>query len=178
MNEAQLTKFPLITRISHWLVALLVIGLFALGFWMVELDYYSDWYHRAPWYHKSFGLLLFFMLCAWLLVRLKLKSPGPLATHAKWQIQSAKLVKITMLSCVIILSLTGYLIVSAAGDPIEFFVLFEIPGFGSIVEYQEDIAGSIHKWVAYLLIAVVVMHAGAALKHHFIDKDLTLKRML
>ena len=42
----------------HWLSAIAVIGLFALGWWMTGLDYYDAWYHRAPWWHKSVGMVL------------------------------------------------------------------------------------------------------------------------
>jgi cytochrome b561 len=50
--------------------------------------------------------------------------------------------------------------------------------FGELFTNQEDLAGAVHKYLAYLLMCSVVLHALAALKHHFIDKDNTLTRML
>lgn len=74
--------------------------------------------------------------------------------------------------------ITGYLISTADGRGIDVFEIITIPAFGSIIENQEDIAGLIHKWLAYLLILLAALHAFAALKHHFIDKDNTLNRMI
>ena len=58
------------------------------------------------------------------------------------------------------------------------FELFEIPALGELFEKQADKAGVIHQYVAYALILIVLVHAMAALKHHFFDKDKTLLRML
>lgn len=74
--------------------------------------------------------------------------------------------------------ISGYLISTADERPIEVFGWFSVPSFGSFIDNQEDIAGTIHEWLAYVLIALASVHALAALKHHFIDKDNTLKRML
>jgi len=52
-------NFGGISIFIHWLVALAVYGLFALGLWMVGLGYYDTWYHRAPELHKSIGILVF-----------------------------------------------------------------------------------------------------------------------
>ena len=74
--------------------------------------------------------------------------------------------------------LSGYLISTADGRAIEVFGLISVPALGSLVENQEDIAGVFHKYAAYLLVTLAIMHALAAVKHHFIDKDQTLKRMI
>ena len=55
-------EYGWLSKALHWATALFVVGLFALGFWMVELDYYSDWYQVAPFYHESFGILLILLL--------------------------------------------------------------------------------------------------------------------
>jgi cytochrome b561 len=74
--------------------------------------------------------------------------------------------------------LSGYLISTADGRAIDVFNLFSVPALVSGFDNQEDIAGLVHQIIAYSLIALVVLHALAALKHHFIDRDRTLKRML
>lgn len=73
---------------------------------------------------------------------------------------------------------SGYLISTADGRGIGFWGLFEIPATLHGIEKQEDIAGIIHLILASTLIGIALLHAGAALKHHFIDRDSTLKRML
>ena len=74
--------------------------------------------------------------------------------------------------------MSGYLISTADERGISVFGLFEVPGFGSLIDNQEDLAGVVHKYAAYLVIGLTLLHAAAALKHHFIDKDETLTRML
>ncbi len=65
--------------VLHWLVAAVVVGLFALGFWMVDLSYYDEWYRKGPDLHRSIGLILFAVVVFRLLWRLINASPRPLA---------------------------------------------------------------------------------------------------
>jgi cytochrome b561 len=78
--------------------------------------------------------------------------------------------------CVLVTS--GYLISTADNSPISVFDFFDVPATITGLPEQEDRAGLIHEYTAYLLTALVVMHALAALKHHFINRDNTLRRML
>ena len=78
----------------------------------------------------------------------------------------------------IVLFISGYLISTADGHSIDVFNWFSVPGFGSFVENQEDIAGEIHEIIAFGIIGLAVLHALAALKHHFLDRDNTLSRMI
>jgi cytochrome b561 len=74
--------------------------------------------------------------------------------------------------------LSGYLISTADGRGLEVFEWFTLPATLSGLEQQEDIAGRVHLYLAWSVIVVAALHALAALKHHFIDRDVTLKRML
>ena len=56
------TRYGHLSLLIHWLVAIVVYGMFALGLWMVSLGYYDTWYHQAPEIHKSIGMLLFFIM--------------------------------------------------------------------------------------------------------------------
>lgn len=73
--------------------------------------------------------------------------------------------------------ITGYLIVTAGGRGLDVFDWFVIP---SVLEQDglEDIAGEVHEIIAFIIIGLAAFHALGALKHHFIDKDETLRRML
>ena len=62
----------------HWLVAVTIIGLFALGFWMVDLSYYDPWYRQGPDIHRSVGILLFMAMVLRLVWRLLSPPPRPL----------------------------------------------------------------------------------------------------
>jgi Cytochrome B561 len=82
-------SYGLISILLHWLVALTVFGLIALGLWMVELNYYSPWYKLAPFWHKSIGLSLAAVLVARLLWRLTNPQPKTLPSHRRWEVRLA-----------------------------------------------------------------------------------------
>jgi len=160
----------------HWLVALAIITLFGLGLYIDSLSYYDPEYRTVPHWHKSIGLLLaglFIVRLAW---RLFNRPPTPLP-------QPALLTSVThavhgLLYLLLTVALvSGYLISTADGRAIAVFNWFEIPATPPLSENQEDIAGEIHEISTYALIALASLHALAALKHHFINRDDTLKRM-
>lgn len=167
-----------ISILLHWLVAVAVIGLFALGWWMTELTYYDPWYNRAPAIHKGIGILLFITVLLRLVWRGSNPRPAPLSNHTFWERRLAGYAHNWLYLLLIVTMLSGYLISTADGRPIEVFGLFIVPATLSGFENQEDIAGEIHEWLAYALIGLSLLHALAAFKHHFRDRDSTLLRML
>lgn len=160
----------------HWVLALSIFGLFALGVWMVDLDYYSTWYHDAPNIHKSIGVLVISaMLFRFLWNQFNSKPAGLDSPSLNLAAKSAHSL---MYLLVFALGVSGYLISTAESAPISVFGWFEVPALITPFVEQADIAGDIHEWLAYGLITLVVVHFLAAMKHHFINKDKTLKRML
>ena len=163
-------------KLLHWSSALLVIVLFTLGLWMVDLTYYSEWYKTAPYWHKSIGLCLF----ALTLFRIiwKLFTAAPVIEGKKWEIKAAKIAHLSLYLLLLGIFISGYMISTADGRSIDVFNWFSVPGLGSFFENQEDIAGTVHYYLAVTLISLASVHALAALKHHFINKDNTLNKML
>lgn len=168
--------YGLISIVLHWLVAGGSIGLFGLGLWMVELGYYHPWYRQAPQLHKSVGLLLFGIMLLQLLWRHGNARPAPIVSAL--QIKAAVAVHSLLYVLLLAVTLSGYLISTADGRDIEVFGLFSVPATLSGLEQQEDIAGRIHQLLAFALMGLATLHAAAALKHHFVDRDRTLTRML
>lgn len=162
----------------HWITALVVVGLFALGLWMVELTYYDSWYRTAPFIHKSIGVLLFLLTLFRILWKLFNVHPQPLDSHSLLEKKLAAPVHGLIYLLLFAVMLSGYLISTADGRAVEVFNLFQVPATLHGLEQQEDIAGDVHLVLAISLMVLVSIHALAALKHHFVDKDLTLKRML
>ena len=160
----------------HWLMALAIFGLFGLGLYMVELTYYDTWYRGSLDLHKSAGILLAFAWGGRLAWRLLNASPQELGGKA-WEHKVAHLVHILLYLLMLALFVSGYLISTADGRAIEVFGWFEIPA-SLMMDNQEDIAGVIHWGLAWSLMGLVALHAAAAVKHHVIDKDRTLVRML
>jgi len=162
----------------HWGVALVVFGLFGLGLWMVELDYYSTWYHKAPAIHKGIGVLLLLAMVFRLVWRKINPVPEPEPGQQEWEIKAAEAVHLLLYLLIFAVLLSGYLISTADGKPVDVFGLFSLPAIISGLPKQGDIAGWVHLILAIGLVSLAVFHALAAIKHHVIDRDATLKRML
>jgi len=171
------THFGLVAIALHWLMALTVFGLFGLGLWMTELDYYDSWYKQGPWWHKSIGILLFFTLLIRLFWRKLTPPPVALPSHKVWEIRLAHMAHLFLYLLLLAIMLSGYLISTADNRPIEVFGWFSIPATLTSIPNQEDVAGLLHLILASSIIGLVSLHAAAALKHHFIDRDRTLERI-
>jgi len=169
-------QFGLISTYIHWVSAVMVFSLFALGFWMVDLNYYSQWYRDAPYYHKAFGLTLFLLTLIRITWKLSNKAPKDIGSN-KVEHKLAKLAHLALYGLLLLIMFSGYLISTADGRGIELFNLFTVPSMGELFANQEDLAGEVHEIAAYIIMAMVILHIAAALKHHFIDKDETIKRM-
>jgi len=161
----------------HWIMAVLIIGLFVLGKYMVDLGYYDEWYHSAPWWHKSFGITVFALLLFRLIWKLLNAVPESLPTYETWEIKTAKLVQISFYILLFIICISGYFISTSKGADVEVFGLFDMPSFVAYGKVQADIAGKVHKLSGHVLFATFMLHVAAAIKHHFLNKDITLIRM-
>jgi len=171
-------SWGLVSIVLHWLVAVIVLGLFGLGLYMVELDYYDSMYKTAPYIHRSIGILLFITIVFRLAWRGLNTTPQALSNHKAWEVSVAHWVHMALYGLLIVLMLSGYFISTADGRAISVFSWFDVPSLVSGIDNLEDLAGEVHEFVAYALISMVVLHALGALKHHLLDKDRTLLRML
>jgi cytochrome b561 len=170
--------YGLVAVVLHWLVAVVVVGLFALGLWMVELTYYDAWYRRSADIHKGVGILLFFVVLARLGWRLVNPRPAPEPTHSRLERGAAAVTHALLYVLLFAVMAAGYLISTADGRAIDVFGLFSVPAIIAGLPGQADVAGDVHLALAIALIVLAGIHSLAALKHHFIDRDRTLFRML
>lgn len=167
--------YGLISRLLHWLLALAIFGLFALGYWMVDLDYTSAYYNLAPSWHEAIGIGVFAAMV--LRVVWRLANPKPSMAHlSRIEQISATAVHWAFYVLIFIILVSGYVISTADGRSIDLGFGFTVP---SLFQMQgiESLSGRIHWMVSYAVMALVALHTIAALKHHFIDRDDTLKRM-
>ncbi len=172
------TRFGLISKVLHWLIALGIIGLTALGWWMVGLSYYDAWYHRGLELHRAVGMTVLCLASFFIIWKVVSPSPALQAELKAWEKPAARVAHGFLLLAMLVIPVSGYIISTSSDAGFSFFGLFEIPALVQASEPVRDLAIEIHYYVAYGLIAVVVAHAGAALKQQFIDKHGTLKRML
>jgi cytochrome b561 len=159
--------YGIVSRVLHWGMALAVFLLFAIGWWMVGLDYYSPYYKTAPDFHRSLGLLLLFVLMlrmAWRMLNIT-----PRHEHlTPFERRAASAVHRAFYALLAIVMISGYFISTADGRPIDVFGWFSVP---ALVESKglEDGAGLVHKWLAYAVMFLAAVHSAAALKHLAID---------
>ncbi|MGV8918564.1 MAG: cytochrome b [Pseudomonas sp.] len=172
------SRYGWVSMVLHWGVALTVFGLFALGLWMVGLGYYDTWRKAGPDLHKSIGLTLFAVMLIRVVWRLISPPPPALASYGRWTRLGATLGHLFLYLCLFATMFAGYLISTAEGEGISVFGLFDVPALVSGLPDQADVAGDIHLYLAWVLVIFAGLHALAALKHHFIDRDTTLVRML
>ena len=161
----------------HWVMALTIFFMFGLGLYMVELTYYDAWYKGSLELHKSLGLLLLLMLLIRIGWRFANTTPAELP-GPRWERLSGHLMHVGLYLVMLTLMVGGYLISTADGRAISVFELFNVPALPWSIDNQEDIAGEIHEILAWILIGMAAVHALAAVKHQFINKDNGLKRIL
>ncbi|SFX61784.1 cytochrome b [Marinospirillum alkaliphilum] len=166
-----------VSILLHWVVALAVIGLYPLGLYIVSLSYYDPGYRLYPDIHRSLGILLAMLL----VIRLvwKLLNPSPvLLVHSTWERLSAKAGHLLLYLLLGLVLFSGYMLSTADGRSIQVFDWFSVPAIPALANRQEELAGTVHFYAATGLVVLAGVHALAALKHHFIDQNATLRRML
>ncbi len=170
--------YGILTISIHWIFALAFIGLFATGLYMVELTYYDPLYKTLPDLHRSIGITLAALLLFRFVWRMTNRQPKPEPNLKPYEIKASEAVHGLLYLFPLAIMLSGYLITTADGSSIDVFGLFEVPALLPAQKGREDIAGAVHFYLAYGTIGLVGLHMLAALKHHFIEKDRTLLKML
>jgi cytochrome b561 len=164
----------------HWGMALLLIALTALGLYMVALPDAGFDTRKITLilYHKEIGMTVLLLVVPRLAWRITQVLPLLAAHLPEWQQVAARFVHLCFYALMVALPLTGWLMSSAAGIPVRFLELFTLPDLigRDDLWFQRLIA--IHQVLAWALIVLFVVHAGAALRHHFAFHDGTLGRML
>ena len=161
--------YGLPTRIVHWLMAVAIVGLYVLGLWMVDLNYYSPYYRSAPDLHRSVGMLLLGLLVVRFVWRLFNDKPADSELSA-FERFTATIVHWGFYPLLLALMVSGYLMSTADGRPIEVFDWFSVPALIHD-KGMEKTAGEIHELLADITMGLVIVHTLAALKHHFWDRS-------
>ena len=171
------TDFGLVSKLLHWLIALGIIGLIWLGWWMVGLSYYDAWYNSALELHKAFGLVVLLLVFAKFCWQVGNRPPAPGAQLKPWERMASTGMHWVLYALMLVVPVTGYMITTSAGQRVSMFGWFDVPAMLPQSEALRDAAIAVHYYFSYGAIALVLGHAGAALKHHLVDKDDTLIRM-
>lgn len=161
----------------HWLILVLILGLAVVGSNMDDLPN-GPLKVQVYAFHKSTGLTVLAITFIRLLWRLFSVTPVTIANTPAWQGMIAKGVHGLLYTLLFAMPMSGWLYNSAAGFPLKYFGLISLPKLSGYNPQLKELAGEAHETFFYLLALLMLLHAGAALKHHYLDKDNTLTRML
>ena len=161
----------------HWLIALTIIGSFALGFYMADLPISPQKLKFYSW-HKWAGVTIFLFVVLRLGWRLAHQPPELPAGMPAWQRSVAAATHVLLYLLMVAVPLSGWLMSSAKGFQTVWFGVLPLPDLLTKNAELGDLLQQMHKLLNYSMAALVFAHLGAALKHHFIDRDDILARML
>ncbi len=169
-------RFGLIHKGFHWIMAVIILLMLSVGFWMAGLPF-SPFKLEIYALHKSFGVLILMLLTGRILWRLFDRRPKPVPTLKWWEDALAKLVHLLLYFAIFSMCMTGLNMSAAAEFPVPFFGLFEIPPMIGKNEETFRFLRDMHELWALVIIGLLFLHFSGAFKHHLIDKDDTLRRM-
>jgi cytochrome b561 len=162
----------------HWLIALLIIAAFSLGLTMVDIPGLTPTKLKYFSWHKWLGVTVLAFACLRLLWRLTHAAPAYPQHMPQWQQQAAHGLHGLLYLLMFAIPVSGYLYSLAAGVPVVYLGLFPLPVFMAPNPELKPLLKFAHYWLNMALLAAFCLHVLAALKHHFIDRDGILKRML
>lgn len=169
-----------LARVLHWLIGLGFLGVWGLGFYMTYTEAY-------PLYslHKQLGVVLLVLMGYRAIVRLKQGWPAPATVAKKWEQILARSVHWGLLVAILCVPIAGLVYSGASGHGVQLLGVDLIPSryssAGEAIPYSEywrDTGQWLHWVLGYIFMGAIGLHIAAALKHHFVNKDSTLRRML
>ena len=171
------------TLLLHWIVGIMVISLLSTGIYMEENDVYALY----PW-HKSFGVLIVGFVVLRVLWRIKNGWPSPVSNYTRIERLLSKTIHYLLIFGTILMPVSGFLMSAMGGHGVDFFWLFELFARNpdptnpkesiALNSTLASLAHQAHGLGGNIIILAIVLHIAGALKHHIIDKDGTLRRML
>lgn len=169
------TSFGLVAKCLHWTIALGLWAMFAFGKYIDNLQLGPDNFHLIT-RHKAFGILILALIALRVLWRFISAPPAALPAPRREHLL-AQATHFALYGLMIATPLFGWIASSATGFSIPFFGLFDVPLLVNENETVETLFFTLHGYSAMALIVLSVLHLGAALYHHFVLRDETLKRM-
>lgn len=170
-------RYPRLSMFFHWLIALLIIVAFIVGSIMTDLSF-SPFKLKVFSWHKWLGVTILGLVALRLITRLIKGAPPYPSTMPAWQKKAAHWTHVLLYVLMFAVPLSGYFYTLAAGYPVVYFGLFELPVLIPASPELKPILKLSHIVLTKVLAAAFFIHVAAALKHALIDKDGMFHRML
>lgn len=171
-------SYGTIAKTFHWGIAITIYCMLPLGYFLdsIKPQRLQDLSYIV---HESIGIMILTLIVARFVWKLTNPSPALPSNTPLWQRVASRLVHYGLYAALIIMPLSGWVMATSSGYFVNFLGLgtLRMPG----VPLSKNLASQaheVHEVVALIIISLIVIHVIAALKHHFVDKDNVLKRML
>lgn len=171
-------RYTKTAMLLHWLTALLIVSGFALGVTMVDIPGLTPTKLKYFSWHKWIGITVLGLACVRLLWRLTHPAPAHPNAMPAWQKKAASGLHHLLYVLIFAVPISGYFYSLAAGVPVVYLGIIPLPVLIESNQELKPILKTMHYILNMTLLAGVGLHVLAALKHHFIDRDGLLKRML
>jgi cytochrome b561 len=163
----------------HWIIALLIVTNFGLA-WVAE-DLPDEQRYALIGNHKAIGIIVLLLTGLRIIWRLTHKAPPLVDTLKAWEAALSKVTHALFYLLMLAIPLAGWGLSSAygKGKPVSIFGLFNFPALPVASDKPTvGMFGELHEITTTIMLVLLALHVGAALKHHFIDKDGTVRRMV
>jgi cytochrome b561 len=170
-------RYTRTAMLLHWLIAVLILGLFGLGIYMADLPL-SPQKLKFYSYHKWAGITVLLLALVRIVWRLGHKPPPLPVSQPQWQQMAAHAGHGLLYVLLLAAPLTGWLMSSALGFSVVWFGVLPLP---DLIDKNKELGETlklVHRFLNYGFLALVIGHALAAIKHQWLDRDGTLSRML
>lgn len=167
-----------IERANHWIVAIAILSLLTAGWFLYFEALPQETAKGVRDLHKAFGTLILAFGFWRVGYRLMRGFPAPVGSMTSGQLLLSRMVHYLLLALIVIMPSSGFCKSIFSGRLIDMFGLFTIGSPASKNENFADLASALHFVAGVAMTAILVLHIAAALKHHVIDRDTTLTRML
>lgn len=175
--KSALTRYTSTAIVLHWLIAVLILAAIALGLYMVGLELSPRKLKLYSW-HKWLGVTIFLLAVLRTLWRLTHPAPPMPPEIPKWQRAAAHLTHVAMYALLFAIPVSGWLMSSAFGFQVVYFGVLPIPDLLVKNKVLAEQLKELHEMLNILLWLLLFMHVVAAIKHHVVDRDSVLHRML
>lgn len=173
-----MTRYSNTAIVLHWLIAILIVLAFVLGTIMTDIPGITPTKLRYFSWHKWLGITILGLACVRLLWRLTHPVPAYTSLMPTWQKYAAHGLHIALYVLMFAIPISGYLYSLAAGVPVVYLGIIHLPILIAPDPVLKPILKEVHELLNNGLLILVSLHVLAALKHHFINRDTILKRML